>query len=286
MVVLQHAGSSLRVPGIATKPAACMTSTFDWRYRMVAKSMSGGRRRMTSDIRICHLLLTMRSSGQAGDFRITRGAWREWSKATKVNPSGLSCGSTPPVNLDSFDQTMATRFISIETALLTERFPNWPLALGWCLPMRSAKRARRPPRSNCSGNTGCGPDRLVCWRTLPVLRRGSPICRRPGLHAATLKKPAVCAVTNSLPSADRPGDQIVVDCTNTKGGFGGNLDGLPFSCGFGDAPEVHDARIDGHIQHRRMRPRLLLQVRQYLFANLCVEVTTAILQYFLDVAFG
>jgi hypothetical protein len=85
MVALQHAGSSSRGPGIVTKPAACMTLTFDWRYRMVSKSISGERQRMTSAIRTCHLPLTMRSSGQAGGFRIARGAWRAWSKATKVN---------------------------------------------------------------------------------------------------------------------------------------------------------------------------------------------------------
>ena len=65
-----------------------MTSTFDWRYRMVVKSTSGGRRRRTSDIRICHLPFTMRSSGQAGDFRIARGVWRGWSRVHEGQPVG------------------------------------------------------------------------------------------------------------------------------------------------------------------------------------------------------
>ncbi|QHO75633.1 hypothetical protein ACH79_26380 [Bradyrhizobium sp. CCBAU 051011] len=69
----------VKVLGRVTKLAACMTSTFDLRYLTVAKSKSGGRRRMTSDIRICRLLLAMRSSGQAGDFRIVCGAWRDGS---------------------------------------------------------------------------------------------------------------------------------------------------------------------------------------------------------------
>jgi hypothetical protein len=94
MVALQHAGSSSKVPGIVTKPADCMKSIFDWRYRMVGKSISGRRRRVTSDIRIYRLPLTMRLSGQAGDCRIARGAWRGWSRATKGNPSELSYGLT------------------------------------------------------------------------------------------------------------------------------------------------------------------------------------------------
>jgi len=66
-------------------------------------------------------------------------------KATKVNPSEPSYDWIPPVNSDSFKQAMARRFIFIEAASLTGRFPNRPSALGSCLPMRSAKTVRRPP---------------------------------------------------------------------------------------------------------------------------------------------
>jgi hypothetical protein len=37
------------------------------------------------------------SSEQAGDFRIARGAWREWSRATKGNPSEPWYGSIPSI---------------------------------------------------------------------------------------------------------------------------------------------------------------------------------------------
>lgn len=48
------------------------------RWRRV--SISGGRRKMTSDISDLSFAITMRLSGQEGGFRIARGAWRACSK--------------------------------------------------------------------------------------------------------------------------------------------------------------------------------------------------------------
>src|SRR5487761_2172543 len=156
MAALQLAGSSSKVPAIAIKPAACTTLTYAWRCRMAGKSISVEHRRRTSDIRICRSQSMMRSNARAGNFRITRGAWRGRSRATRGNPSEPWCDLIPAVNSDFFDQATARRSISIATVFLAQSSPNWILVREWCFPKRSAKKVHRPLRSSFSENTRYG----------------------------------------------------------------------------------------------------------------------------------
>ena len=57
-----------------------------------------------------------------------------------------------------------------------------------------------------------------------------------------------------------PHDQILVDRTNTRSGFGGNADGLAFPFRARKAPEVDHAVTDGNVQGIVSRANLIQAV--------------------------
>jgi hypothetical protein len=112
-------------PGSHHQTGASTTSIFVWRCRMDGMSILDERQRATSDIATCRLPSMMRSSEHAGDFRITRGAWKEWSRATKGKRSAPSCDLIPQGISGFFAQLTVRRSISIETVWSTENLQNW-----------------------------------------------------------------------------------------------------------------------------------------------------------------